>query len=75
MVHFDILLKRLYCEKFSSVNKLTRLVVIIPRKSLYDGVDAMEESNSSKLVDKVTGVDVDGGEGGRGGGGGGGGGD
>ena len=72
---FDILLKRLYCEKFSSVNKLTRLVVIIPRKSLYDGVDAMEESNSSKLVEvevEVTGVDVDGGEGGRGRGGGGG---
>ena len=34
----------------------------------------MEEANSTKLVDKVTGVDVDGGEGGRGGGGGGGGG-
>ena len=53
---------------------LKRLLVIIPRKSLYNGVDAVEEANSTKLVDKVTGVDVDGGEGRRGGGGRGGGG-
>jgi len=32
---------------------------IKPWKSLYDRVDAVEESNSSKLIDKVAGVNVD----------------